>query len=162
MSLLKPEELSYSQNVLQHRGQYYAIISAAVAFDLAEPDALLPEAHILKALPETEAGFAKLKAEILVISEHVQPPIPPTDHARWQYFKADKTYWQTQGFPILPDDFDFRFFQEAPLPQQFKRDFQPGKSYKLTLQSQKLKGSLPFLVALETAQNKGYDAPQII
>lgn len=70
-------------------------------------------------------------------------PINMLDPRRWQYFKENREYWQKQGLPILPDHFDFQFFQQAPVDQQRTTPFEKAEPYHLQIGKQTFTGTLP-------------------
>lgn len=70
-------------------------------------------------------------------------PIPMQELRRWQYFGATPDYWQKQGLPTLPDQFNFAFFQQAPTDQQRELPFEAGEPYQLEIGDQVFAGNLP-------------------
>ena len=78
MTIFKPTKLTDQQTILQHDGQYYAIISTGLSFDLEDPSTFLEESEtqalISQYLPNIlDEGWPKQRAEVMLVGTVPHP-----------------------------------------------------------------------------------------
>lgn len=99
MAIFKPQKFAYNQTVLQYQGRYYAIVSAALGFSLKDPssDAFITEQELLPIWDKTvenfplDEGYAKHKAEVMVVGKIPSPKAHERYTMRLQMYGIDKS-----------------------------------------------------------------------
>lgn len=94
-----------------------------------------PEALINREAPQLELGGAPLRAGPFEAPPAGFGPIAPGWSPRSAFAGTYDGAWETRRAPLLPDDFDERFFQSAPEDQQvpgFLRGGEPIQAVNVT------------------------------
>jgi len=96
MAIFKSSQLTDQQTVLQHKGQYYGIISAGLSFDLSKPQKFCHETItqelISKYLPNIlDEGWPKHRAEVMLVGTVPHPGSEGRYQLRVQMQGIDKS-----------------------------------------------------------------------
>jgi uncharacterized protein YjbI with pentapeptide repeats len=160
MKTIKPQKLSVTPRVVETEGRADLCVTVTIASPFDAPERLLHEAELWKMLtrelgPDAapDVGMPKPRAEVLVIDK----THPPGGAARLRMGPVDKTLREPAGFgpldvtsperrakagtydeawlkdrsPDPPLDFDFAFYNTAPLDQQRDEPFEDGEAFTL-------------------------------